>query len=117
MKTITRLLTLALLVGCMLAPSMANAQTPAPQQCTNFDSFNLLNNPNPTLPSGAALPIGTVHGQDGWTPANLNGGWTVSDMWGYTISSGGWAPGLADVQWPLFRLCLFSISFLTSAAG
>jgi hypothetical protein len=95
MKTITRLLTLALLVGCMLAPSMANAQTPAPQQCTNFDSFNLLNNPNPTLPSGAALPIGTVHGQDGWTPANLNGGWTVSDMWGYTISSGGWAPGLA----------------------
>lgn len=86
-----------ILVGCVLSLSTVYAQTPTPQLCTDFETFNLLNDPNPSLPGDAALPIGTVHGQDGWTPANLNGGWTVSDRWGYTVSSGGWpgAVGLA----------------------
>ncbi len=79
---------------------VANAEVSTDSVCTDFESFDLQNDPNPTLPSGGAtkppaLPIGTVHGQDGWTPANLNGGWTVSDRWGYTVSSSGRGDGLA----------------------
>jgi len=84
MKTTTKLLTLAVLVGGMLLPSIVNAQGLAPQLCTDFDSFNLWNNPKP-----GSLRIRTVHGQDGWTPVNLNGGWTVSDMWGFTMLDSG----------------------------
>ena len=87
MKKRTLFIALAAIVGLISVISLPSSSaifqlTPSPQQCTDFESFNLLNNPKPTL------PIGTVHGQDGWAPyppygpppGNHNGGWTVSDF-------------------------------------